>query len=386
MALEGSIQDFGLPDIIQFLRHQNKTGVLTIESKNSWTKVIFEGGMIVSTATPETEGEDWIGKRLVQSERMTETQFKEVLKQQQKNKEKIETILVNAGLISKQDLTHLLDLQTKETLFALFRLKEGRYRFEAVPVSYNQDYATSMDAEFILLEGMRQYDEWPIIEDKINTKNIIFKKKQELSNKVKVSGKVEQALDQELGKEESSNGDFIITDDEMAVYNLVDGQRDVQKIIDMVQMGEFSTCKALISLLSLGLIVKKEELPVPPKPSMAQTVPQAAPALLRPTKIWNVLLILLFGLWVLVSGAKVVEGLISPLKGGLFFEQELIEQKKTELEEAILVYYLRTSKLPDSLDELAADLKDVAPLVEELGRRGVHYQIVEGGFTVEIKP
>jgi len=51
-----------------------------------------------------------------------------------------------------------------------------------------------------------------------------------------------------------------------------------------------------------------------------------------------------------------------------------------------LVYYLRTSKLPDSLDELAADLKDVASLVEELGRRGVRYNIVEGGFTIETKP
>ena len=386
MALEGSIQDFGLPDIIQFLRHQNKTGVLTIETKNSWTKVIFEGGMIVSTETPETEGGDWIGKRLVQSERMTETQLKEVLKQQQKSKEKIETVIVNAGLISKQDLAHLLDLQTKETLFALFRLKEGRYSFETIAVSYNQDYVTPMDAEFILLEGMRQYDEWPIIENKINTKNIIFGKKQELSDKVKISGKVEQALDQELGKEESSSGDFIITDDEMAVYSRVDGRRDVQKIIDMAQMGEFSTCKALINLLSLGLIVKREELPALPKPSIAQTVPRAVPALPHPTKIWNILLIPLFGLWVLVSGPKMVEGLVSPLKVGLFFEQELIEQKKTELEEAALVYYLRTSKLPDSLDELAADLKDVASLVEELGRRGVRYNIVEGGFTIETKP
>lgn len=385
MALEGSIQDFGLPDIIQFLRQQNKTGVLTIEGPNSWTKISFEGGMIVSVTTSETQEADWIGKRLIRSERITEARFKEAIKHKHKAQGKIETALVETGLVSRQELTSLLDLQIKETLFALFRLSEGRYRFEAVPVSYNQEYVTPIDAEFVLLEGMRQLDEWPLIEKEIPNQKIIFDKNPNALGKVKVKGLVERALDEELLKGKPAEEGFTITSEEKAVYNLVDGQRDLKKLIDMAQIGEFYTCKALTNLLSLGLIIKREEFSAPEKkPATAQSLPRVAPTLLHSTKLWNSLMIMLLGIWVFATGSKLIESFTSPLEMSRFFEQELSQQKRIQLEEAALVYYLRTSHLPESLNELAANLHGVASLVEGLKGRGVHYRIVEDGFVIDL--
>ena len=79
-----------------------------------------------------------------------------------------------------------------------------------------------------------------------------------------------------------------------------------------------------------------------------------------------------------------VESFTSPLEMSRFFEQELIEQKRIQLEEATLVYYLRTSHLPESLNELAVNLHSVASLVEELKGRGVRYRIVENGFVIDL--
>jgi hypothetical protein len=381
MALEGSIQEFALPDIIQFLRHQNKTGVLTIEAKDSWTKVVFEGGMIVSAVTPETAEETWIGQWLIRTERISESTLKESLKNQGKGQ--TPSGLIEAGLLTKPELSKLLDLRTKETLYTLLRLKEGRYRFEASPVSYNHDYSIPLDPEFILLEGMRQYDEWPMIENKINNKNMIFEKKPDVSDKVRIAGKVEQALDEQLTKERSPGEDLNVTAEEMEVYKLVDGQRDVQKIIDMVQMGEFNTCKALADLLSKGLISAKGEISIQKEPPEMPVPVREIPAVLKPANLLGILLLGLMIAGILAGWANVIKGIASSDKAMLLLREELAVKQRVQLEEAVLVYYFRNARLPGDLNTLASDLGNIASLVEEGKERGVQYRIQDDGFVLD---
>ena len=49
MALEGTIRDFGLPDIFQLIGLQRKTGLLTLtnEKDEESVTVTFENGMVV---------------------------------------------------------------------------------------------------------------------------------------------------------------------------------------------------------------------------------------------------------------------------------------------------------------------------------------------------
>ena len=46
MALEGTIKDFGLPDIFQLIGLQRKTGLLTLKHDTEDVTVTFEGGMV----------------------------------------------------------------------------------------------------------------------------------------------------------------------------------------------------------------------------------------------------------------------------------------------------------------------------------------------------
>ena len=47
MALEGTIKDFGLPDIFQLIGLQRKTGLLTLKNEKEHVTVAFENGMVV---------------------------------------------------------------------------------------------------------------------------------------------------------------------------------------------------------------------------------------------------------------------------------------------------------------------------------------------------
>ena len=44
MALEGTIKDFGLPDIFQLIGLQRKTGLLTLKHDQDQVTVYFENG------------------------------------------------------------------------------------------------------------------------------------------------------------------------------------------------------------------------------------------------------------------------------------------------------------------------------------------------------
>ena len=67
MALQGTIKDFGLPDIFQLIGLQRKTGLLMLindKDKESVT-VTFENGMVVMSDSSQRRLEDRLGNVLV---------------------------------------------------------------------------------------------------------------------------------------------------------------------------------------------------------------------------------------------------------------------------------------------------------------------------------
>jgi hypothetical protein len=65
MALEGTIRDFGLPDIFQLIGLQRKTGLLTLKSEHESVVVTFENGMVVMADSSSKRLEDRLGNVLV---------------------------------------------------------------------------------------------------------------------------------------------------------------------------------------------------------------------------------------------------------------------------------------------------------------------------------
>ena len=62
MALEGTIKDFGLPDIFQLIGLQRKTGILTLTSDTENITVTFENGMVVMADSSAKRLEDRIDR------------------------------------------------------------------------------------------------------------------------------------------------------------------------------------------------------------------------------------------------------------------------------------------------------------------------------------
>jgi len=250
MALEGTIRDFGLPDIFQLIGLQRKSGVLTLKNAQETVTVTFENGQVVNADSSAKRVDERVGMLLVKQGKLSEAKLEEVLGRQRQTLQRIGHILIAGQYVRPEDLSQALQVQVSQLVFKLFRWKEGDYHFEqADKVQYDREHFNPMSADFILMEGIRMVDEWPMIERKIPSLDVVFRKLVD-SSQIRLGG--DKQSDEPFGA--SGANEISLTDSENRVYAMVDGSHTVQEIIDATGQGEFEVCRTLFDLLSRDLI------------------------------------------------------------------------------------------------------------------------------------
>jgi hypothetical protein len=248
MALNGTLRDFGIADILQLIAQQQKTGTLHLESKDQEVHIGFQDGVIVQAESTTRRRKDLFGTMLVRAEIISEPQLEEALETQKRTLQRLGDVLVSTGVITKDRYRQMAQLQFNETLYRLFSWKSGTYAFEQGTVHYDPADVTPVRAESVLMEGFRMVDEWPVIRKRIPRYDLGFEKLKELP-----STPAGEAA--EPGEERRGRGDFAsFGEAERRVYALVTPVRDVRKLIDLSCLGEFETCKALCNLVNLGYL------------------------------------------------------------------------------------------------------------------------------------
>src|SRR5262245_27147599 len=176
MALEGTIKDFGLPDIFQLIGLQRKTGLLTLKNEKENVTVTFENGMVVMADSDAKRLEDRLGNVLVKQGKLRAELLEEALQTQKATLQRLGNILTTANYITPKDLKDALQVQVSQIVFKVFRWRDGEYHFAPTDsVDYDRENFNPMSADFILMEGIRMVDEWPIIEKKIPSMDIVFR-------------------------------------------------------------------------------------------------------------------------------------------------------------------------------------------------------------------
>src|SRR6185503_19318715 len=251
MALEGTIKDFGLPDIFQLIGLQRKTGLLTLKHAKENVTVTFESGQVVMADSAAKRLEDRLGNVLVKQGKLSKEKLDEALQTQKATLQRLGHILTTGNYITPKDLKDALQVQVSQIVFRVFRWRDGEYHFEPNDtVDFDRDNFTPMSADFILMEGIRMVDEWPIIEKKIPSLDIVFRSVVEPSL-IEVGGG-DGALDDPLAaiaepkrSAASSASQIRLTQEEERIYRKIDGTRTVQQIIDSTGFGEFEVCRTL---------------------------------------------------------------------------------------------------------------------------------------------
>lgn len=376
MALEGTIKDFGLPDIFQLIGLQRKTGHLTLKTDKEHVTVTFENGMVVAADSANKRIEDRLGNVLVKQGKLSKEKLDEALATQKATLQRLGHILVTHNFISGQDLKQALQVQVSQMVFKVFRWRDGTYHFApADAVDYDRDNFNPMSADFILMEGIRMVDEWPIIEKKIPTMDIVFRPAIEASQIT--SGEGEGG--EEGGRPASSK--ISLTPEEERVFRRVDGTRTVQGVIDASGLGDFDTCRILFDLLNRNLVTTAGK-------GVAAKASEAGPIVVTsPGPGYAALavagVLALVGLFLHLSAPFGVLG-FRPLLGSVAEEvrRDVGRSRLERLDTSLGAHRLAKGSLPSKLEDLATQgLLDRRHLVDPWSR-AYKYALTQGGYRL----
>jgi hypothetical protein len=262
MALQGTLKDFGIAEILQLIGQQAKSGVLHLSSRDEEIHIAITEGCVVRAEHAGRKTKDRLGTLLVRAEVITQDELDYALDVQKRTLRRLGDILVELGFATKDQLRETTALQTTETIYKLFHWKSGTYQFVPGEVEWDAETAPRLRAESVLMEGFRQVDEWPMIRRRITSTAMTFERLKALDSAPppapKGAGKsddVDAAFDALGEKPEEGSGEFAsLGANEQRVYDLAVPGRPVEKIVDLSRLGEFETCKALLSLLNLGYL------------------------------------------------------------------------------------------------------------------------------------
>jgi len=282
MALQGTLKDFALPDILQLIGMQRKTGILTMESDEDSVTVQFFQGKVVGADTRLRKLEESLGSVLVRTGKITAAQLEEALASQRQTLQRLGYVLVKSGALSEEELREALRTQICQIVYRLFRWRDGRYNFAPMDhLEYDRDLTIPVAAETLLMEAARMIDEWPIIERRIRSGGVVFRKTVAGREHARAGG----------GDEPQTTSLQDVPGDETEILGSLDGRTTVQEIVERSACGEFDVYRTLYDLLQRNLI--EERPPAESTGTAKQAIPPGARERLALTVLCGVVLVTL---------------------------------------------------------------------------------------------
>jgi len=338
MALQGTLKDFSITEIIQLIGQQLKTGVLKVRRGKNLVEIYFVDGMIVHVYSNYRGKKDLIGEILVKAQLITEDQLERVLRIQKDTLKYLGEILVELKLLTKDDILKVISTQIYETIYDLFWWEDGIFNFDLKLVESYKKIPFALSTEQVLLNILRMVDEWSEIEKKIFSPHLVFKKVKGTEEKALASLSPQTLLKEKLNSEQE------------LIYQLVDGTRTVQEIIDRSLLGRFKASEILVELLEMGLI----EMVGVRTPSLIKRVKmvhfrQAVPFLYTGAFLFFIFLLLFY---------------VKPELRSYLFQSKIervdfelpihvvYKSKLERLKNALEIYFYENGKYPNRLEEL----------------------------------
>jgi hypothetical protein len=269
MALEGDLRVFRLPDILQMIAQQVKTGILTVQGEHDILAVSFLRGEIVAADALNQNFEEGLGEVLASQGIFRPEDFARVSEGHKSSGQRLADYLVDRGILSRQQLLAALRQQTYRLLLQVLRWSEGEFKF------YSGE-------EVSFEEGVQP----------ISVEELLMRSIGDLLGEGTLSGTLPhgfvayerlptQRVLRLLGRDGELPGDdpgevWLSADDERVLHRL-DGRASATEVAESTGLGEYKTLYSLFRLLQAGLVrprstaepaeAREEDFPPSPAPA-----------------------------------------------------------------------------------------------------------------------
>jgi hypothetical protein len=254
MAFKGTLREFKVPDILQLISLQKKTGILTFNSQEGFITLIFEDGFIIGIDAFPKKLEMRVGNVFVKQEIISEEMLQRALSIQKRTNQKVGEILIGMGMIDEKIIPEVLRIQATQIVLSLFNWKKGEYNFKVLDyVDKELRLLSPIAVDNLIMEGVQMLDEWPLIKKVIPSEDIIFEPVF-LGNK-KIS--MISEYDDDLQSKDSNT--LYLTETEVNLLKYINGKNTVKDIVELGLFTEYKIYKNLFNLANKGLMKKREK-------------------------------------------------------------------------------------------------------------------------------
>lgn len=238
MTLKGSLADFSLPEIFQFVEEGYKTGLLSIQAEIS--------------EQPETVHHLWIhaGRIVAMADRLDDRGLLSMIQQRgwlkseilnllpsvSEAKQPLGMLMKSEGIMTAEQLKLLFHAQVLQRVCSLFKLSSGQFVFDTkAQLSTAEMTGLSMSASEATLLGLRVLRNWSSLKEKLPEPNCGLMKA--------ISGKPNLHLDTQ----------------EWQVWEYTDGSLPIDAIAKQLQLPVLTVQQIGFRLSVVGLV---EEVPI----------------------------------------------------------------------------------------------------------------------------
>jgi CheY-like chemotaxis protein len=235
-GLEGRIDLVPLGEVLQMLRFQQQTGVVSVKRGTAEVELCFHRGAIDLAQARDVSPEFLLGRYAVAEGVLTREQLDQFIASGFEGR--LGAALVRARMMTAAQLEQILTRQSSEILYEVCRWRDGTFRFvHGVRSPEAEEAALGLPVEVLVLEGFRRVDEWGQIEQEVRSFEDVF------------------ALDHAVFE---SIGAARLSPSERRILQSVDGVRTVSDIIAHSAMNSFDACKTLFQLRRARVLRRKD--------------------------------------------------------------------------------------------------------------------------------
>jgi hypothetical protein len=223
--LAGRLGTFSLSDIFQMLSFSGKTGTLTLIQGWNTRTISFRQGRIcyiaAGTRLPT------VLELLVRGGHVTRAQLAEIARRGVNSEADVVPALVAAGIVADEDVQRSIEQQLESTIYSLFLWRNCIFTFLAGDLVLEGGVPVDLDSEHLIIEGTRRVDEWIQISPIVPSVFMIFQRRPVIVPS--------------------------LHDEELPVYHLLDGVRDVATIAQETGRTQFEVARVLYHLVRRGV-------------------------------------------------------------------------------------------------------------------------------------
>ncbi|HEY4593567.1 MAG TPA: DUF4388 domain-containing protein [Thermoanaerobaculia bacterium] len=154
MAVEGTLDLFKLPEILQLVSQQKKTGILTVQGQQDIVAISFLNGRIVAADALNQTLEEGLSQILLKEGMISAPDLARAASEHQASGGRLIDLLAERRYVERAQILEALRLQTYRLLEQLLRWSQGDFKFySGDEVSYEEGFVPISVEELLINAG-----------------------------------------------------------------------------------------------------------------------------------------------------------------------------------------------------------------------------------------